>query len=277
MDRRTLLKYLSIGVAGTSLTTAVQSLASASGGTAAWGYTGTTGPSNWGSLDPAYAVCGTGTRQSPINVNTTQAIDATPTDFEVNYQSFSPTIKNTGKTIQVDCPSGSTLDLDGKTFNLLQFHFHAPAEHTKNTQLFPMEVHFVNALLDAAGNIVELAVIGVFMEVGSYNAQINKIFNNMPTTSGGTNSPSGVSINPEDILPKPKLDVLGLITEPLKYYRYNGSLTTPPCSEIVNWILYDRPIKISQAQLDQFEALYDNIARPVQSLEGRFVLEDKLT
>ncbi|MEQ9370338.1 carbonic anhydrase [Coleofasciculus sp. F4-SAH-05] len=271
MDRRTLLKYLSIGVAGTSLTTAVQSLASASGGTAAWGYTGTTGPSNWGSLDPAYAVCGTGTRQSPIAL--TNPVDVNfANDFSISYNSFSPTIKDTGKTIQVDCPAGSTLTLDGKTFDLIQFHFHAPSEHTINNQVMEMEVHLVHQRTDPQGN-VELAVIGRLMEVDSYgtNSEMAKILNNLPA-SGGTTSPS-VTINPKKFLPQDGL-IGSLLTAPPEYYRYSGSLTTPPCSQIVNWIVYKDTLKISSGQLTNFTNLYSNNARPVQALNRRLLLKD---
>jgi len=268
MDRRTLLKYLSIGVAGTSLTTAVQSLASASGGTATWGYTGSIGPSNWGSLDPAYAVCGSGEEQSPINLQNPKSADL---NFSVNYQSFSPTIKNTGKTIQIDCPSGSTLTLDGKTFDLIQFHFHAPAEHTRNTKVLPMEVHLVHGLKDANGNIVELAVIGVFIDSGNTNYDLQIIFNNIPTSSGGTSSPSG-TFNPADLLPNGGI-LTGLLNPP-QFYRYYGSLTTPPCSEIVNWIVFHDQIEASQSQINQFTNVYSNNARPMQTLNRRFLLKD---
>ncbi|MEQ9234285.1 carbonic anhydrase [Coleofasciculus sp. E2-BRE-01] len=272
MDRRTLLKYLSIGVAGTSLTTAVQSLASASGGTVAWGYADT----DWGSLTDAngnlaYPICGTGTRQSPIAL--TNPVDVNfDNDFSISYNSFSPTIRDTGKTIQVDCPAGSTLTLDGKTFNLAQFHFHAPSEHTIDNQVYPACVHCVHTKEDANGNVVEIAVIGRLMEVGSpTNSEMGKILNNLPS-SGGTSSPN-VTINPKKFLPQDGL--LGsLLTDPPQYYRYSGSLTTPPCSQIVNWIVYKDTLKISLAQLNAFKFLYDNNARPVQALNRRLLLQD---
>ncbi|MEQ9551311.1 MAG: carbonic anhydrase family protein [Coleofasciculus sp. G3-WIS-01] len=275
MDRRKLLKYLSIGVAGTSLTAAVQSLVSASGGGgAAWGYTGSLGPSNWGSLDPAYAVCGTGTRQSPIALTNPIGVDFED-DFTINYNSFSPTIRDTGKTIQVDCPPGSTLTLDGKTFNLIQFHFHAPSEHTIDNQVTEMEVHLVHQRTDANGN-VELAVIGRLMEVGSSgtNSEMAKILNNLPA-SGGTTSPS-VTINPKKFLPQDGLigSLLPLLATPPKYYRYSGSLTTPPCSEIVNWLVYKDTMRITSGQFANFTNLYSNNSRPVQERNGRLVLKD---
>ncbi|MEQ8385824.1 MAG: carbonic anhydrase family protein [Coleofasciculus sp. A1-SPW-01] len=271
MDRRTLLKYLSIGVAGTSLTTAVQSLASASGGTAAWGYTGSTGPSNWGSLDPAYAVCGSGTRQSPIALTNPIGVNFA-NDFSISYNSFSPTIKNTGKTIQVDCPSGSTLTLDGKIFDLIQFHFHAPSEHTINHQLGDGEVHAVHQRTDANGN-VELAVIGRLIKGGySSNSELAKIFNNLPQNSGGTTSPS-VTFNLKKLFPSDGL-LTGLLTPPPQYYRYSGSLTTPPCSEIVRWIVYEDMLQVSTSQIAQFTNLYSNNARPVQDDNDRLLLLD---
>ncbi|MEQ8756440.1 MAG: carbonic anhydrase family protein [Coleofasciculus sp. G1-WW12-02] len=272
MDRRTLLKYLSIGVAGTSLTAAVQSLVSASGGGgAAWGYTGSLGPDEWGNLDPAYAVCGTGTRQSPIALTNPVNVNFA-NDFSINYNSFSPTIRDTGKTIQVDCPPGSTLTLDGKTFNLIQFHFHASSEHTINNEVKPMEVHLVHQRTDPQGN-VELAVIGRLMEVGSSgtNSEMAKILNNLPP-SGGTTSPS-LTINPKYFLPSDGL--LGsLLTAPPQYYRYSGSLTTPPCSEIVNWIVYKDTMRITSGQLSNFTNRYSNNFRPVQNRNGRLVLKD---
>lgn len=272
MDRRRLLKYLSIGVAGTSLTAAVQSLASASGGTVAWGYTNT----DWGSLtdssgNPAYPICGTGTRQSPIAL--TNPVDVNfGNDFSISYNSFSPTIRDTGKTIQVDCPTGSTLTLDGKTFNLAQFHFHAPSEHTIDHQVGDMEVHLVHTR-EENGQLVEIAVIGRLMEVATSgtNAEMGKILNNLPS-SGGTKSPN-VTINPKKFLPEDGL-LTGLLVPPPKYYRYSGSLTTPPCDEIVNWIVYKDKLKISLAQLNAFKMLYTNNARPVQELKRRFLLLD---
>ena len=159
-----------------------------------------------------------------------------------------------GHTIQVDVAEGSSITLDGRRFSLLQFHFHLPSEHTVEGAGFPMEAHFVHQ--DEEGN---LAVIGVFMETGESHPAIESIWSAVP----GPGEPSATLL---------ELEPRTLLPEETGYLRYAGSLTTPPCSEVVSWVVMTQPISVSPAQIDAFAARYSSNARPVQALNRRFIL-----
>lgn len=219
---------------------------------ASWGYEGETGAAHWGELDASYAACRHGSEQSPIDL--VDAMPATGGALAVNWRATDAEVVDNGHTIQVNTASGSTMTLEGREFALLQFHFHLPSEHTVEGRSIPMEVHFVHQA--AAG---DLAVIGVFMEMGGVDAAIDRIWDAIPNAVG--EPASIVEFDPSTLLP-----------DSLAHTRYAGSLTTPPCSEIVSWVVLDEMIAVSQAQVDAFASRYPMNARPVQDLHRRFVL-----
>lgn len=220
-----------------------------------WGYIGQKGPENWGNLSSDFEVCQSGISQSPINLSS--ALDAELTDLKINYQESPLRIVNNGHTIQVNYQPGSILTLDDEPFELLQFHFHHPSEHKVEGEALPMEVHLVHKSKKGA-----LAVIGVFFKQGQANSVLQQVWQNMPIKAGEEKNISNVNVNAADLLPKNR-----------DYYRYFGSLTTPPCSETVNWIVLKEPIEISTQQVSQFTKIIPMNARPVQDIKRRFLLE----
>lgn len=220
-----------------------------------WGYTGEVNPANWAALSEEYTLCASGTCQSPINV-----VSAEPNELDnpvFNYRPSAINVVNNGHTIQVNCDAGSTMTLEGKTYQLAQFHFHAPSEHRINGQAFAAEMHLVHKAEDGA-----LAVIGLFITPGHENAALDPIFSQLPTTPGPVRTATGI-IKAADVLPAARTS-----------FRYGGSLTTPPCSERVSWTLLTTPIEMSAAQLKAFTDLYSGNNRPVQPVNARIVVED---
>ena len=226
--------------------------AAAGGGEVHWSYEGATGPELWGGLDPSFAVCDSGVQQSPINL--AGAIPAGGGELQIQWQPTGGQVVNNGHTIQVNTEGGSAITLEGRRFSLLQFHFHLPSEHTVGGSSFPMEVHFVHQAEEG-----DLAVIGVFMDSGEAHAAIQAVWDAIP----------GVEESPA---PLADVDPNALLPEGRGYSRYAGSLTTPPCSEVVSWVVMGESITVSQAQVDAFAALYPMNARPVQPLHRRFIL-----
>lgn len=220
-----------------------------------WSYEGETGPAFWGDLDPAYELCATGQTQSPVDI--AAIVMSNLADITFNYQPSALNIVNNGHTIQVNYEVGSSIELDGQSYELLQFHFHTPSEHTIGGKSFPMEMHLVHKNAND-----ELAVIGVMLQEGAENGGLAPIWNNMPTEVDGTMMPAEV-LNVETLLPESRLS-----------YRYNGSLTTPPCSEGVKWMVLTTPIELSSAQIATFESLFHINNRPVQPFNGRTILLD---
>lgn len=220
-----------------------------------WAYEGAVGPAAWGTLSEEYAVCSTGMSQSPIDIKKYQPIGLE--DIAFNYQPEGMKVKNNGHTIQANVDAGSTITLDNVTYNLLQFHFHTPSEHTLLGRALPMEMHLVHK--DAEGN---LAVVGVLINVGAANANYSEIWKHMPAVA-----------DEEQPVPAP-LDPVTLLPKDRRAYRYSGSLTTPPCSEGVNWLLLANPIQMSAEQIAAFKMLFPLNARPVQPLHDRPVLVD---
>jgi carbonic anhydrase len=216
-----------------------------------WSYSGEEGPAHWGELSPDYAACADGSRQSPINIPAGAPLN--PADLTINYQPSGLTTLNNGHTIQANYDPGSSITLDGTTYDLIQFHFHNTSEHTLQGQYAPMEVHFVHKNADG-----QLAVIGVMLQPGAANAALEPIFANMPATAGDPQAIAGVTVNAADMLPAGR-----------SYYRYDGSLTTPPCSEGVAWFVMASPIAVSDAQIAAYKALYTGNYRPIQALNQR--------
>ena len=259
MQRRELLRkglVSATGIAASSLF-GCSSLISASKqeGKTAWGYIGQEGPENWGSLSDEFNICQAGNNQSPINLQA--AVDADLNPLEINYKDSPLRIINNGHTIQVNYQPGSFLTLDGERYELLQFHFHHPSEHKVEGEALPMELHLVHK-----GDKGNLAVIGVFLKEGKSNPTLQKIWKEMPNIKSSEKTISTVNISASDLLP-----------EDQDYYRYFGSLTTPPCSETVSWIVLKEPVEISTQQVNKFSQIFPMNARPVQLVKRRFLLE----
>ena len=216
-----------------------------------WEYAGATGPAHWAELSPNYHACA-GANQSPIDLVGMVDADLPPIRFD--YSATGTEVVNNGHTIQVAFASGSSIDLDGRTFALRQFHFHAPSENLVAGESFPMEAHLVHA--DSDG---KLAVIAVMFSLGEANAALAEAWAKMPEAPGRNTLPTAISAT--DILPAER-----------GYYRFNGSLTTPPCSEGVRWLVMKEPVSFSAAQLQRFTRTIAPNNRPIQPLNARVVL-----
>jgi len=220
-----------------------------------WTYEGgEAGPEGWGGLSADFRVCSLGMQQTPIDLKS--AIRAETGLVEPAFQPMPLTILNNGHTIQVNCAPGSRTMISGQPFDLLQFHFHHPSEHLLAGRPFEMELHFVHK--SAAGR---LAVLGIFIGLGQENPALAPIWAAMPDKAGAP-STIGTNIEPGALLPAGR-----------RYFRYHGSLTTPPCSEGVLWTVYQDPIEASEDQVRRFASLFPVNARPVQPLNSRFLLE----
>lgn len=219
-----------------------------------WSYEGPGGPDKWGEIDPANKACSLGDQQSPINIGETIKAQLPP--LKITWAKTTDTIVNNGHTIRLNMGDSSTLAIgSGGNFRLVEFHFHRPSEHTINGASFPMEAHFVHA--NAAGN---LAVVGVLMTAGKPNKSFNTIVLTMPNREG------------PPIKADPKIDPNAFLPAKRNYYRYEGSLTTPPCSQTVDWLVLTDPVQVAEADINSFARLYPRNARPVQKDNRRFVL-----
>ena len=223
-----------------------------------WGYSGDAGPAYWGELSPEYALCAEGAAQSPIDIRDASALDLVDIDFR--YGESANNIFNNGHTIQVNIDAGSAIVYNGITYNLLQFHFHSPSEHTIEGMPAPLEIHFVHQ----DPNSGNLAVVGILLTEGEGdNEAYSAVFDHLPAHVGEPEA-AGEPIALAALLPGAR-----------SFYTYQGSLTTPPCSEIVRWLLLENPVELSARQIAAFRALYDGNARPVQELGKRDLLLDK--
>ena len=224
--------------------------------TVCWGYEAENGPDVWAQLSPEYRLCSVGIHQSPIDIVNPTPAELLPITF--NYRPTSLKIHNTGNTIEVAYQEGSWIQVDGTKYRLLQFHFHAPSEHTVTGNPYEMEMHLVHESEDGT-----LAVIGVLIKSGSTNTAFNTFWHHLPSVPGESAQVNGVVLNASDLLPTTK-----------HTYRYEGSLTTPPCSEGVKWFVLTTPIEMSQSQIAAFKAILYGNNRPVQPLNGRELLVD---
>lgn len=219
-----------------------------------WAYAGAEGPEHWGEIDPAAQACSLGKEQSPIDI-----VGATRSGLprlELGWKPLAGDIVNNGHTQQVNVASGGSMTVGAERYDLVQFHFHAPSEHRIDGRSFPMEVHFVHK--NAASGA--LGVLGVFMTAGRTNAAFKGIASAMPTKAGeSAPAPAGI-------------DLHALLPSSRRYYAYEGSLTTPPCSETVDWRVCIDPIEVDAADIARFTALYAMNARPVQARHRRYVL-----
>lgn len=222
-----------------------------------WSYEGETGPAFWGKLNPAYTACDSGNRQSPIDIRSGIKVDLPPIKFEYRPSLFN--IVDNGHTVQVNYGEGSTLTVQGRTYELVQFHFHKPSEERVNGRSYDMVAHLVHR--DEDGH---LAVVSVLFERGKDNPFIQTLWNNLPLEQNSEVSPPDVPIDLNDLLPKDR-----------SYYTYMGSLTTPPCTEGVMWIVLKTPVEMSAEQMAVFSHLYKRNVRPIQKASGRLIKESR--
>lgn len=222
-----------------------------------WSYEGAGSPEKWGKLNPDYATCANGQRQSPIDIRDGIGVDLEPIDFAYRPAKFG--VIDNGHTVQVTVVGGGGISLLGKTYQLVQFHFHRPSEERVNGKSFDMVAHLVHKSEDG-----KLAVVAVLLESGQENQLIQSVWNNLPLEKNETVVPPGST-----------LDLVQLLPEKRAYYTYMGSLTTPPCSEGVLWLVLKQPQQMSAEQMAVFARLYKNNARPVQPVAGRLIKESR--
>ena len=218
-----------------------------------WGYSGAGGPQHWAALAPQYAAC-SGKNQAPIDLSGFIEADLEPIAF--SYRTGGDEILNNGHTVQVPYAAGSSIAVDGRAFQLKQFHFHAPSENRVNGESFPMEAHLVHA--DDDGN---LAVVAILFRRGAANAALAEAWAHMPRHNGDRHA-----------FPA-RINAAGLLPADRAYYRFNGSLTTPPCTEGVLWLVMKHPVSASQEQIEKFaDAMGHPNNRPIQPRNARAVL-----
>ena len=219
-----------------------------------WSYEGESGPANWSKINVDWAKCGNGSRQSPIDIRDGMKVELEQISFDYHPSSFS--VVDNGHTVQVGVSGGNYITVQNRMFELQQFHFHRPSEERINGKAFEMVVHLVHR--DAEGR---LAVLALLLERGAPQATIQTVWNNLPLEKFETMQPT-ILLDPAEMLPARR-----------DYYTYMGSLTSPPCSEGVLWLVMKQPVQASPAQMALFSRLYPLNARPVQPGNGRIIKE----
>lgn len=248
MRQRTLLAGLLLATLGASSATAQEHPAH-------WGYSGEAGPEHWGELDDDFETCSAGRNQSPVDLD--NLIEAELPAIPFDYQPGGHQVVNNGHVVQVDYSAGSRITVDATAFELKQFHFHAPSENTIDGKSFPLEAHFVHA--DAQGN---LAVVALMFEQGGSNKLLEALWRQVPSAEGGETH-LAVPVAAADLLPSDR-----------NYYRYSGSLTTPPCTEGVRWLVLKQPAQATVGQLGKVRQVIGHANnRPVQPTGARPLLK----
>ena len=220
-----------------------------------WSYDGKGAPSAWGHLQPEFAACSEGKRQSPIDIQDGAKLELDPIKFD--YKPAPLRIIDNGYTVQVNLSEGSSITVAGVRYELKQFHFHKPSEERINGKVYDMVVHLVHKSSDG-----RVAVVAVLMEAGTPNPFIAALWPHLPLESGR-----------EVSLPEVMVDLNGLLPETRSYFAYMGSLTTPPCTEGVLWLVMKTPVTVAGEQVGIFGKLYSMNARPVQPANGRLIKE----
>ena len=224
-----------------------------------WSYSGESGPSHWAELDSKNAACGAAKSQSPVNIRTHDVRRMPLPKLIFNYRSTPLRIIDNGHSVQVDVEPGSILKVGHKSYQLVQFHFHHPSEELINGKRSEMVAHLVHR--DSEG---KLAVVAVLLRTGQPNATVEALWSHLPKQKEHEADFKDVLINPAGLLPMNR-----------SYFTYTGSLTTPPCTEGVRWLVLRTPSTLSKHEIAVFGKLYPNDARPVQKLNGRHVLGTK--
>ena len=221
-------------------------------GAAHWAYNGAGGPEQWGGMKPEFSACATGSRQSPIDIRSGVRVDLEPIQFDYRPTGFR--VVDNGHTIQVNVGGGNSIEVQGRRYDLLQFHFHRPSEERIDGRQFDMVAHLVHK--DPEGR---LAVVAVLLDRGSAHPLVQTVWNNLPLEKN-TEVAAGTSLDMTNLLPADR-----------RYFTYMGSLTTPPCSEGVLWMVMQQPVPIAVDQVNVFSRLYPMNARPIQSASGRLI------
>ena len=221
-------------------------------GHAHWSYEGDGGPHAWHQLKPEYDKCGSGTRQSPIDIRDGIRVDMDPVQFEYRASAFR--VIDNGHTVQVNVARGNFIDVMGRRFELQQFHFHRPSEERIDGRQFDMVAHLVHKDLEG-----RLAVVAVLLERGAAHALVQAVWNHLPLEKN------------EELAARAPIDLTQLLPKDPRYFTYMGSLTTPPCSEGVLWMVMQQPVTVSAEQIDVFARLYPMNARPLQQASGRLI------
>ncbi|MGN6827887.1 carbonic anhydrase [Paucibacter sp. M5-1] len=224
-----------------------------------WAYGGEGAPEHWGGLKPEYRLCAIGTRQSPIDIRDGIRVDLEPIQFDYKPSGFA--VLDTGHTVQVNIAPGNFLQVMGRRFELQQFHFHRPSEERINGRQFDMVAHLVHK--DAEGRLAVLAVLLERGPIHQAQAVVQTVWNNLPLEKHEAQPGPGM------------LDLLQLLPEDRGYYTYMGSLTTPPCSESVLWMVMRQPVQLSGEQIEIFAKLYPMNARPLQKDSGRLIKQSR--
>jgi carbonic anhydrase len=219
-----------------------------------WDYAGGAGPEAWGQMKPEFAKCSSGTRQSPIDIRDGIKVDLDPVQFDYKPSAFR--VIDNGHTVQVNVGPGNSIDVLGRRYELVQFHFHRPSEERINGKQFDMVAHLVHKDLDG-----RLAVVAVLLDRGAAHPLVQSVWNNLPLEKG------------DEVAARTTLDLNALLPAERTYFTYMGSLTTPPCSEGVLWMVLKTPMPISNEQIGIFARLYPMNARPIQSASGRLIKE----
>ena len=219
---------------------------------ASWGYEGNTGPNHWDKMDPAYTTCSTDKEQSPVNIESHHAKHSKLPELSFKYTIKTVEVTNNGHTIQVNVPAGNTLRIDNEEFELKQFHFHTPSEEKIDGKSFPMDAHFVHIAQDG-----RIAVVALLFKEGRKNQAMSPVFNTLPNV-GKTRTLAAFDLS--NVLPPHG-----------GYYQYQGSLTTPPCSTGVTWLVMKTPVELSHDQIAAFRQFYRMNARPIQPLNSRVI------
>ena len=213
-----------------------------------WTYKGDTGPRTWSELSKEYAQCKVGTKQSPVNL--TQPFADMAGTLLLNYGKTPVEGRRLNEKVRVDIEPGHYVVYNNERYNLLQFHTHAPSEHTIDGKQYPAVMHFVHK--NAKG---ELLVVGVMIEEGNHNPEWEKIQTHMKSEKDGKKLG--------------EIDLDGLLTDAASYFHYDGSLTTPPCSENVKWFVLKKPVAVSKEQLAMIPSQKTHTNRPIQPLNDR--------
>lgn len=224
-----------------------------------WGYAGDLGPEHWASLSPEYKTCGVGTRQSPIDIRDTIAVALEPIAFDYRPSAFS--VLDDGHTVQVNVAPGNGITVMGRRYELVEFHFHRPSEERLNGRQFDMSAHLVHK--DGQGR---QAIVAVLLERGADNkAQplLQTVWANLPLEKG------------EALQAQAQIDLNQLLPAERGYATYMGSMTIPPCSEGVLWMVLRQPVPLTTQQIDVFSRLYPMNARPLQAGSGRLIKESQ--
>lgn len=224
-----------------------------------WSYEGETGPEHWNELDPKNSACLNGSEQSQINIEFSQVQAKQAAEgLQIKYKPSSFTLMNNGHTVQANAVGdSSTILIEGKEYRLAQFHFHTPSEHQFNGQNYDMELHLVHRNMDG-----EIAVLGVMIKEGGENKHLTPLWDVLPKEKTEKDLSLNELVDLEALLPKDRTA-----------FHYDGSLTTPPCTEGVKWTVFEKPIEMSKAQIEVFRQIFPDNHRPSQSLNQRKIVK----